>query len=184
MVLIRHNDLHHAAFGAEQDYLARTERGLAAGQPWYCDLGPELSRGFRALKVWFTLKEHGTLRLGEKIGDNCRQAEWLANRADQEPRLRLLAPVGLNIVCFRYYDADLDEASLDVLNERITTELQESGIAAPSTTRLNGVLAIRVNITNHRTQIADLEILLDAVLAIGSRHQTENGEPRPGEIDC
>ncbi len=173
MVLIRDGDAHRAAFGAKQDYLAGAERGLAAGQPWFCDLGPELSRGFRALKVWFTLKEHGIRRLGEKIGDNCRQAEWLAARLDQDGRLQRLAPVGLNIVCFRYFDPILDNAVLDTMNERIVVELQERGIAAPSTTRLNGLLAIRVNITNHRTRISDLQVLIDAIVAIGSSLRDE-----------
>jgi glutamate/tyrosine decarboxylase-like PLP-dependent enzyme len=169
MVLIRDGDRHRAAFGSKHDYLAGAERGLAAGEPWFCEFGPELSRGFRALKVWFTLKEHGIRRLGEKIGDNCRQAEQLAELIAGHDRLEPMAPVALNIVCFRYTDPDLDGAETDRLNERIVIELQERGIAAPSTTRLNGRLAIRVNITNHRTRSDDLRILTDAVLEIGGR---------------
>ena len=169
MVLIRDGGVHRAAFGSKQDYLAGTERGLAAGQPWFCEFGPELSRGFRALKVWFTLKEHGLRRLGEKIGDNCRQAEWLAQRISGHEELEPLAPVALNIVCFRYADQRLDDRELDRLNEEIVILLQERGIAAPSTTRLDGVLAIRVNITNHRTRIEDLEVLVEAVLEFGGQ---------------
>lgn len=167
MVMVRDGERHLAAFGTQQDYLAGASRGLAAGQPWFCSYGPELSRGFRALKVWFTMKEHGLHQLGRKISDNCRQAEWLAARIARNRSFELLAPVALNIVCFRYIVPRMGDAELDRINEEIVIALQEKGIAAPSTTRLNGVLAIRVNITNHRTRIDDLEILIGAVESIG-----------------
>ena len=84
-VLVRRGDLHRAAFAMSPDYLRRDVRGLAGGDPWFCDYGPELSRGFRALKVWFTLKEHGARRLGAMIERNCEQARYLAARS---PRSR------------------------------------------------------------------------------------------------
>ena len=163
IVLMRDGERHLATFESEPDYLAGAERGIAAGQPWFCSFGPELSRGFRALKVWFTMKEHGLDRLGRKIGDNCRQAEWLGRRVGRSTFLELMAPVTLNIVCFRFVDQRLTEKEFDAVNREIVIRLQETGIAAPSTTRLNGRLAIRVNITNHRTVIEDLEILVKAV---------------------
>jgi aromatic-L-amino-acid/L-tryptophan decarboxylase len=73
-VLVRRGDLHRAAFAMSPDYLRRDARGLAGGDPWFCDYGPELSRGFRALKVWFALKEHGARRFGAMIERNCDQA--------------------------------------------------------------------------------------------------------------
>jgi aromatic-L-amino-acid decarboxylase len=76
----------------------------------------------------------------------------------------------LNIVCFRYRKAQANDAELDALNEAIVEDLQEAGIAAPSTTRLRGRLAIRVNITNHRTRREDLDLLLRSVLETGRRH--------------
>src|SRR5262249_7332719 len=168
-VLVRRGDLHHAAFAMHAPYLAPRERGLAGGEPWFCDFGPELSRGFRALKVWFALKEHGTRRLGRAIEENCRLAQQLGERVSAHRDLELLAPVALNIVCFRFKQADLAPAELDRLNADIVADLQESGLAAPSTTRLGGCTAIRVNITNHRTTSADLAVLFDAVLANGRR---------------
>ena len=168
-VLVRRGDLHHAAFAMHAPYLAPQQRGLAGGEPWFCDFGPELSRGFRALKVWFALKEHGTRKLGQAIEENCRLAQELAAQVRAHPDLELLAPVALNIVCFRYGHAGLTAADLDRLNSDTVADLQESGLAAPSTTRLDGRTAIRVNITNHRTRPADLALLLDAVVAIGRR---------------
>jgi glutamate/tyrosine decarboxylase-like PLP-dependent enzyme len=79
----------------------------------------------------------------------------------------MLAPVVLNIVCFHYTAPDLTDAAIDALNLRIVVALQERGIAVPSTTRVNGRLAIRLNVMNHRTTYADLEATVDAVVAIG-----------------
>jgi aromatic-L-amino-acid decarboxylase len=168
-VLIRRAALHRQAFGVRADYLGPSARGLAGGDPWFCEFGPALSRGFRALKVWFTFKEHGARRLGEAIAENCRQAEYLATRVFERPRLRLMAPVALNIVCFRFWSPELAAHEADRLNAEIVADLQESGIAAPSTTRLTKGLAIRVNITNHRTRLEDLDRLLDAIEEFGER---------------
>jgi aromatic-L-amino-acid decarboxylase len=168
-ILVRRGDLHRDAFAFHADYLQRAARGLAGGEPWFCDLGPELSRGFRALKVWFTLKEHGSRRLGQAISDNCRQAEYLATRVLEQERLQLMAPVALNIVCFRLRGGPLSAAGTDCLNAELVADLQEAGIAAPSTAGLPEGLAIRVNLTNHRTTQADLDRLLEAVLELGGR---------------
>ncbi len=166
-VLIRDGDLHRRTFTAQAPYLTRMERGLGGGDPWFCDFGPELSRGFRALKVWFTLKEHGTARLGRAIARNCRQAHYLAERVAADPMLELLAPVPLNIVCFRQVRPGLDDAALDRLNRDIVIRVQESGAAAPSTTMIDGRLAIRACILNHRTRTAHLDRLLAAVRQAG-----------------
>jgi aromatic-L-amino-acid decarboxylase len=163
-VLVRNAELQRAAYSMRPSYLQHSERGLSRGKVWPCDLGPELSRSFRALKVWFALKEHGTFKLAKSIERNCDQAQYLARRVANEPVLELLAPCTLNIVCFRALAPGLDEAGFDRLNEEIVADLQESGVAAPSTSRIRGRLAIRVNITNHRTEFGDLDILVDAVL--------------------
>ena len=151
-------------FGAEAAYLQRERRGLASGGVWPCDLGPDLSRGFRALKVWMTLSVYGADRIGAIAQQTCDLAAALADRVDREPALERLAPVALNIVCFRFIAADGD---VDRLNADIVADLQEAGIAAPSTTIINGVLAIRAAIVNHRTSHHDIEVLVDAVLEMG-----------------
>ncbi|TCT05544.1 pyridoxal phosphate-dependent decarboxylase family protein [Aquabacter spiritensis] len=170
IVLIRDAAAHRAAFAAPADYLAPAARGLAAGAPWFCDYGPELSRSFRALKIWFTFKAHGLSGLSAMIEKNCRQAQFLADLiAANAPRLALLAPVNLNIVCFRYVPADGSDA--DALNAEIVADLQEQGIAAPSLTTLSGRTAIRVCLVNHRTRAADLERLVEATLALGAARE-------------
>jgi len=166
-VLIRREDDHRRAFSDRPEYLKGRERGLAAGNPWPVDYGPELSRGFRALKIWAQINEHGTDKLGQLIDQNCEQAAYLGALVDAHDRMEKLAPVALNICCFRYVDLGLSHAALDALNDEIVITLQTSGIAAPSTTMIDGVLAIRVNITNHRTRFSDLDLLVSEVDRIG-----------------
>ncbi len=166
-VLLRREDLHREAFTLRREYLTDLPRGLATGNPWFCEYGPELSRGFRALKVWFALKEHGFRRIAEKVEDNCRQAAYLAAKVEAHPDLELSAPVSLNIVCFRFVGPASPAVDLDRLNTEIVMDLQEAGIAAPSTTTLRGSVAIRTNITNHRSTFADFDALIDAVVARG-----------------
>lgn len=163
-LLVRDSERHLEAFAAPAVYLRRETRGLAAGSPWPCDLGPDLSRGFRALKTWFTLKAFGTDRLGAMIARTCALARYLEAKVLAEPQLELLAPAQLNIVCFRYRADDANR-----VNSEIVADIQESGIAAPSTTTLDGKLAIRAAIVNHRTDVGDLDALVAAVLEFGAR---------------
>jgi aromatic-L-amino-acid/L-tryptophan decarboxylase len=176
-LLVRDGQAHRETFAAPAAYLRRETRGLAAGSPWPCDLGPDLSRGFRALKTWFTLKAYGTEKLGAVITRTCALAAYLEARILAEPRLQLMAPVQLNIVCFRYRAADCKA------NGDIVADIQESGIAAPSTTVLDGKLAIRAAIVNHRTDIADIDALIAAVLEFGGQRTGIGGvieiEPSP-----
>lgn len=162
-VLFRDERAHRAAFASAPAYLRRAERGTAAGAPWYADYGLELSREFRALKLWFTLRHHGIDALGASIARACDLAALLAERVRAAGDLELLAPVVLNVVCFRYVRRHLDEDELDRLNAAIAIAVQESGTAVPSTTRIGSRLALRACILNHRTRESDLDVLLGAV---------------------
>jgi len=162
-ILMRDGALHRAAFASPAAYLRRETRGLAAGALWPCDFGPDLSRGFRALKTWFTLKVYGTDALGAMISRTCELARYLEIKIATSHELELLAPVSLNIVCFRYRGDDPDR-----LNARIVADLHESGIATPSTTMIGNRLAIRAAIVNHRTEPRDIDALLKAVSKFGA----------------
>lgn len=158
-LLVRDPEQHKRTFSyGEAPYLRHAERGLAGGEWWPCDYGPDLSRGFRALKVWFTLKAYGLDAIGAVIARTCELAEALEARITASDELELMAPVGFNIVCFGYRGAD---------NAAIAADLQESGRVAPSTTTLSGRTAIRAAIINHRTSMADIEALVEGVLARG-----------------
>jgi glutamate/tyrosine decarboxylase-like PLP-dependent enzyme len=161
-VLIRDRKQHFDTFASPAAYLRREMRGMAGGSPWPCDFGPDLSRGFRALKAWFTLQVYGTEKLGQIVAHTCELAKYLERRIAQTPELELLAPVSLNIVCFRFRCKDADQ-----VNAAIIVALQESGIAAPSATTLDGKLAIRAAIVNHRTNKGDIDALIRATLEFG-----------------
>ena len=176
-LMVRDGDRHRDTFAAPAAYLRRETRGLAANSPWPCDLGPDLSRGFRALKTWFTLKAYGTERLGAVITRTCALSGYLEARILAEPRLELMAPVQLNIVCFRYRAADANRVNGDIV-----IDIQESGIAAPSTTLLDGELAIRAAIVNHRTDVRDIDALIAAVLDFGAR-RCRSGDDRVLQIE-
>jgi aromatic-L-amino-acid/L-tryptophan decarboxylase len=161
-ILVRDGTLHHDTFASPVAYLRRESKGMAAGSPWPCDFGPDLSRGFRALKTWFSIKAYGAEQLGRVISGTCALAQHLKQRIESEPALELLAPVSLNIVCFGYRSTDPDHVNAD-----IAVALQESGIAAPSTTIVDGRLAIRAAIVNHRTQVNNIDAMVDAALRFG-----------------
>ena len=163
-VLVRDPQAHAGAFGGRPGYLEDHGEGLAAGSPWPCDYGPELSRGFRALKVWFLLVEHGTEALAEAIEGSVDRARHLAERIDREPLLERLAPGDLNIVCFRVRPRRGEDG--DELNRAVVTELQRRGLAAPSTTRIGSDLAIRCCILNHRTTDEDVDAVVDQVIEL------------------
>lgn len=162
--LARDADLHRRTFAADAAHLRRAERGLAAGEWWPCDYGPDLSRGFRALKVWFTLKTYGADAIGTLIENTVALSGRLVRRIESEPELELLAPTPLNIVCFGYRAPDAD-----VLNAAIVEQLHEAGRVAPSLTTVNGRVAIRAAIVNHRTGQEDIDALVASVLILGRR---------------
>ncbi|CAF1285633.1 unnamed protein product [Adineta ricciae] len=169
-VLIRDGNDLLSTFSVHQSYLANTERGCAGDKPWFCDLGSELSRSFRALKVWVTLREHGTIKLGEKIGDNCEQAQYLGSLLEKHASLvRVIRPITLNIVNFRVEPEELDrsnEALIDVFNNELLADIQISGIAVASTTRIHRRLYIRVCIISHRTVLEDFDIFVNNLLDV------------------
>ncbi|MGO9649211.1 MAG: pyridoxal-dependent decarboxylase [Terriglobales bacterium] len=169
-ILVRDGVLHRNAFASAAAYLKPMQRGLAAGSPWPCDFGPDLSRGFRALKTWFTLKVYGIDALGQAISRTCELARYLESRVTKTPELELMAPAELNIVCFRYRAPESDP-----INQQIVVELQESGIVAPSTTMIAGHLAIRAAIVNHRTSRVEVDALLDSTLFLGRALQNRVG---------
>ncbi len=165
-VVVRDGQAQADAFAQTLAYLSREDRGAAGNAPWPCDLGPDLSRGFRALKVWMTLATYGADRLGRMVDECCAVARHLAARVEAEPSLELLAPVPLNIVCFRVASGHAD---LDWLNGELVKDLQEAGIAVPSTTVIGGRRAIRAAIVNHRTVPADVDLMVDGLLELAAR---------------
>jgi glutamate/tyrosine decarboxylase-like PLP-dependent enzyme len=165
--LVRDRQLHRSTFALTPEYLERTERGLASGPLWFSEYGLQLSRCFRALKVWMSFKEHGSERYAALIDRTIEQAQRLAGLVAQTPHLELMAPVVTNIVCFRYNPGGSTVAELNALNEELLIRLHESGVAAPSYTTLGGSYCLRAAIANHRTRDDDLPVLVEAVARLG-----------------
>jgi aromatic-L-amino-acid decarboxylase len=172
-ILVRDGTHQLDAFSTSVNYLKRETRGMAAGAHWPCDLGPDLSRGFRALKTWFTIAAFGAEKLGEVIYHTCQLAQYLATQIQQEPKLELLAPVNLNIVCFRYVGdrqaKHLTTEQTNALNNELLIQLQEGGVVAPSSTLLGEQFALRAALVNHRTTQADVDNLIRFVLMLGNQ---------------
>ena len=183
-LLVRDGVIHQQAFSSSCNYLLREEGAMAAGSPWPCDLGLDLSRSFRAFKTWATLKAYGTDALGQVVSSTCSLARYLESRILAHPELELMAAVELNIVCFRYRalpdDVSATTASRNRLNSRIVTSLQQAGAVAPSTTMLGDHLVIRAAIVNHRTSQAEIDTLVDAVVSTGrALHPAAAAPPAP-----
>jgi glutamate/tyrosine decarboxylase-like PLP-dependent enzyme len=168
-VIVRQEAAHRDAFSLTPEYLAREVEagGLASGSFWFSDYGLQLTRQFRALKVWMSIKEHGLDRFGRMMQRNVEQAHYLGSLIDTEASLELIAPIGLDIVCFRFNPGNLSTERLERINRDILAELQEQGIAAPSYTTLGGIYCLRVAISNHRSRFEDFDVLVREVLRIG-----------------
>jgi glutamate/tyrosine decarboxylase-like PLP-dependent enzyme len=166
-VLVRDAEKHRAAFSITASYLSGATRGVIAGGIPFADLGVDLTRGFKALKVWMSLKSHGVRAIAALIEQNVAQARHLAELVQADPSLELLAPVPLNVVCFRYAPAGVPEERLNAINEEVLLRLQEAGIAVPSGTTLHGRYAIRVANVNHRSRREDFDLLARSVVRIG-----------------
>ena len=174
-LLVRDAEAHRRTFSNQAAYLSRASRGLAAGEIWPCDLGPDLSRGFRALKTWFTFQVFGADRIGACIEHTCRVAKYLETLLSDSDLFETSAPVPLNIVCF-----SLKTSSNDEWNKRIAVDLQERGLAAPSMTMLNGRAVMRAAIVNHRTTEQDMDTfvaeLRNAALRVASDELSTSGD--------
>jgi aromatic-L-amino-acid decarboxylase len=166
-VLVRSEEDHRRAFFLTADYISHQARGLAGGRVWFSEYGVQLSRSFRALKAWMSIKEHGVEKYGRLIQQNVDQARYLADLVDDSPSLERLAPVPLNIVCFRFYAPHLDDESLNRLNEELLLQVHENGVAVPSYTTIEGKYALRVAITNHRSRREDFDLLVTEVTKLG-----------------
>ena len=150
------------AFSYSAEYVRTASADPVEGFAFF-DETIELSRRFRALKLWLSLRYHGLGAFADAIAANLAQARLLAELIEAEPALELLAPVELSAVCFRVVDADTE--GLDGRNERILREVNRSGRIWLSNANVRGVVGLRVCITNHRTTDDDVRAIVDEVLA-------------------
>jgi aromatic-L-amino-acid decarboxylase len=150
-ILVKDAIAHRRAFENPAAYLQRENSGLAAGVTWPSDMGPDLSRGFRALKTWFTFQALGADRIGQSIEQSVRLANELRSRLADSEMFKLYGYSAFNIVCFSHRHDDTGN-----LNRKIAIDLHERGVATPSVTWLEGIPVLRAAILNHRTTSEDI----------------------------
>jgi aromatic-L-amino-acid/L-tryptophan decarboxylase len=167
-VIYRDPEVARAAFAQEAEYTRMF--GEEADEAFVCwDYGPELSRRFRALKVWMLLKGVGLDRLSEAIESNLACARHLESMVQASNDFEMVAPVELSIFCFRHVPAQLKNQppeAIDAFNERLLVALQRDGSSYLSNTTLGGRFALRGCVLNYRTTLRDMEILLDDLLRV------------------
>jgi len=155
------------ALGADYTRIAQTDAREAFA---FWDYGPELTRRFRALKVWMTVAHVGARALGEAIEANLDCARHLAELVAASDDFEMLAPVELSIFCFRHLGAggrrattrsEDEERRLDAWNERLLAALQHGASSYLSNATVAGRFALRGCVLNYRTTRRDMEILLD-----------------------
>jgi aromatic-L-amino-acid decarboxylase len=159
-----------AAFSYHPTYY-KFESGEPEPPPNYYELGPQNSRGFRALKVWLGLRQAGRNGYARSIGQDIRLSRELFDLAGAHPELEAVTN-SLSITTFRYVPpgtdpAAPDQSALNALNDRILGALQQSGRAYVSNAVVGGRFLLRACIVNFRTTSTDLRMLSDAVVDIG-----------------
>lgn len=161
-LLVRDGKALRRAFSEGADYIdVVADRDMSDFAYW--DHGPELSRRFRALKIWFVLRVHGARAIQHAIESNIDAAQHLADTIGTSSDFELLAPAPLSIVCFRYRGGD------DAFNKRLMVEVQRDGDAYLSNAMIAGRFALRACIVNYRTTRGDVERLLDTIRRVAGR---------------
>jgi aromatic-L-amino-acid decarboxylase len=170
-ILVRDRRALRDTFQITADYLQEEGDAGADGSFDFKDYGPQLSRSFRALKVWMTFKAYGAKKLRAAIESNIDIMRYLADRIDQSQDFVRLAPVPLSVVCFRYRTPDPsvhgDQKYLDALNTRLSEALEKDGRVFLSTTKVHGKRALRACSVNHRLRREDVDFLLDVIREVG-----------------
>ncbi len=166
MLLYRDEDAARRAFAYSAEYVKTASDDPIAGFAFF-DQTIELSRRFRALKLWLSVRYHGLTAFRAAIAENIEQAKLLAKLIDAEPSLELLAPVELSAVCFRWANAETD--TLNDLNEEILREVNQAGRVWLSNASIRGGVGLRACITNHRTTEQDVRTVVEEVLAAADR---------------
>ena len=162
VVLYRDADLARRTFAYSAEYVKTTSDDPVEGFAFF-DQTIELSRRFRALKLWLSLRYHGLGAFRGAIAENLAQAKLLAELVEAEPSLELLAPVELSAVCFRWTNGEVD--TLNDRNEAILREVNQAGRVWLSNASVRGTVGLRVCITNHRTTEQDVHRIVEEVLA-------------------
>jgi len=164
-VLVKNPEHLRRTFSTIPDYLKSDQQN--GGRTDLMEYNLPLTKEFKALKVWMTLKAYGADRIRSEIARDIGKAKYLAELVEEHEQLELVAHGSLSIVCFRYSPDGLDETSLNELNDRIIDEIETDGRVFLTGTKIHGKTALRACFINHRTENDDIDFLRDVVLEIG-----------------
>jgi glutamate/tyrosine decarboxylase-like PLP-dependent enzyme len=167
-LLYRDRSQAHRTFSFTGDYAKPVQENPVESLAFF-EQSVELSRRFRALKLWLSLRYHGLANFRAQIQNDLDCAQHLASLIKADNDLELLAPVPLSAVCFRYVprSSSLNDAQLDELNRRILTNILRRGRVYFSNATIRGRFALRACIVNHRTTPADVKEVVNEVIAVG-----------------
>jgi aromatic-L-amino-acid decarboxylase len=174
VVLVRHGERLRRAFSIGAPYL----RGFLEAEDEaldYYEYGPQMSRAFRALKVWMIMRHFGARGLRELFSKNLALTRYLHGLVSEHPEFEAIHDPALYLYCFRYVPNDLAERRdepavaelLDRLNQEIADEIQRDGVAFVMTSRIRGRVVLRMSICSHRTLGEDVDATFEAIARVG-----------------
>lgn len=177
-VLVRDPEKLRRSFSLQAPYLRGTLPSEYTGL-YYLDYGPEMSRAFKALKVWMSLKHFGTQGYRKLLSQNVKCVEHLHERVIQDPDFEQLHKPNLLMYCYRYaplklkhkwqHDPEKLDQQLDMLNQQMVDEIQLSGTAFIMSSRMRGRVVIRLSVCSHRTTPGDIDVVFSKLKEIGER---------------
>ena len=174
LLLFKDAERARAAFSHAGDY-ARVVGGAEDVEGFaFFDESMELSRRFRALKLWLSLRYHGLAAFREAIGRDLTHAQALGEAIRREPRLQHVGQGPLSAVCFQYV-GNVPEAERDAFNAALLPRLNARGRVYLSNATLEGRFCLRACFVNHRTRSEDVQTVVDEVLATGAALEAERG---------
>ena len=184
-LLVRDGEALRTAFQITPDYLRAAH--AAEEEVNFADLGLQLSRTSRALKIWVSLRYFGLAAFREAIDRSLDLAEHARRRIEASGTLELLVPPSLGILCFRrYFEDAIDEDELERRNAVLLAELERSGLGLASCTRLHGLYAIRLCLLGHTTRAEDVERVLafleSAEVGRDAAQPADAPEPRDEDV--
>ncbi len=177
-VLVRDGDAMRSAYSLVPPYIRSLGSSNAVmGLPWFSEYGFQQTRGFRALKVWMTIKQFGLAGHGRAVAENIALARYLAERVRESHDLELLAS-GLSVVCFRYVTSGTSQTAdaSDSLNRRLLEQLQLGGETFLTSTEIGGRFVLRACIVNYHSTRNDVDRMLDAIHHLGSQLATHQAD--------
>lgn len=175
-ILVKDRNALTRAFATRAAYLEVQDDDYYNGPLWFHQQGPQMSRAFRALKIWAVMRHIGLDGYRELWRHDIAAAQEMRSLASKHPHLELVGKTGLSVACFRYVPAAGDT---DTFNRRLVDLIQKDGRLFVSGTTVDEVFCLRAAIINFRTTIEDVRLAVDVIAELGTQLETDipSGDP-------